>query len=179
VLCLDEFEIIFKHRDQFTEDFFDHMRSMLNIRTLAFVTASWKTLETHSLEGKLTSPFYNIFTVVELKEFTEAETQHFLATYHQRVNFTDIEKKFILSYLEPHPMKLQILCAWVIQNRQRKLAEWALVEEIGNEYGNFWAGTFDPKNLRRAKRWFNLDNIKKLFETIKSGKDIISGSDKK
>ncbi len=66
VLCLDEFEITFKHRDQFPEDFFDHMRALLNIRTLAIVTASRKTLETHSLEGKLTSPFYNLFTVVEL-----------------------------------------------------------------------------------------------------------------
>jgi len=64
VLCLDEFEITFKHRDRFPEDFFDHLRSLLNIRTLAIVTASRKTLETHSLEGKLTSPFYNGFCVV-------------------------------------------------------------------------------------------------------------------
>jgi len=40
VLCLDEFENTFKHREQFTEDFFDHMRSQLNIRKLAFVTAT-------------------------------------------------------------------------------------------------------------------------------------------
>lgn len=175
VLCLDEFEIIFKHRDQFPEDFFDHLRSLLNIRTLAIVTASRKTLETHSLEGNLCSPFYNLFTVVELKEFTEDEAQLFLANYLQRARFSDAEMKFIFSYLDPHPMKLQILCDWTVKNRQRQLAEWALVEEIGKEYSNFWMGTFDTKNLRRTKKWFSLDNIKKLLEVFKTARDGFSG----
>jgi uncharacterized protein len=179
VLCLDEFEIIFKHRDQFPEDFFDHIRSMLNIRTLAFVTASRKTLETHSLEGKLTSPFYNLFTVVELNEFTEAEAQQFLDTYHQRVNFTDDEIEFIISYLDPHPMKLQILCDWLMKNRQKKLADWALVEEIARDHGNFFIGTFEAKNLRRVKKMFSVDNIKKLFEMIKAGRELFSESKEK
>jgi hypothetical protein len=39
------FDEISWRRDQFPEDFFDHLRSMLNIRTLAIVTASQKTLE--------------------------------------------------------------------------------------------------------------------------------------
>lgn len=173
VLCLDEFEITFKHRDQFPEDFFDHMRSLLNIRMLAMVTASRKSLETHSLEGKLTSPFYNLFTVIELKEFTEAEAQQFLTTYHQRVNFTNAEMKFIHSFLNPHPMKLQILCDWVMKNRERRLADWALAEDIAKEYGNFFVGTFNAKNLRRAKKMFTLDYIKKLLDIVKSSKSII------
>lgn len=44
VLCLDEFENTFKHREQFTEDFFDHLRAQLNIRKLAFVTATQQPL---------------------------------------------------------------------------------------------------------------------------------------
>ncbi|MFN0112257.1 MAG: hypothetical protein ACKVZH_25630 [Blastocatellia bacterium] len=40
------------------------MCSLLNIRTLEMVAANRKTLETYSLEGKLTSPFYNEFSVV-------------------------------------------------------------------------------------------------------------------
>ena len=45
-----------KHREQFTEDFFDHLRSQLNIRKLAFVTATQQPLQTLKIEGKLTSP---------------------------------------------------------------------------------------------------------------------------
>jgi len=168
VLCLDEFENTFKHREQFTEDFFDHMRAQLNTRKMAFVTSTQRSLQNLSLEGKLTSPFYNLFTVVELEEFTAAEAQGFLAAYDQRVGFSDEELMFILSNLETHPLKLQILCDWVVKNRQRGLDEDALTEEIAREYGNFLVGRFDPKNFRKAKRLISLDNIKKLLDTIKS-----------
>ena len=168
VLCVDEFENTFKHREQFSEDFFDHMRAQLSTRKMAFVTATQRGLQSLSLEGKLTSPFYNLFTVVELKEFTADETQEFLVFYDQRVDFGDEELMFILSNLETHPLKLQILCDWVVRNRQRRLDKNVLTEEIAREYGNFLVGRFDVKHLRKAKRLISRDNIKKLLEAIKS-----------
>lgn len=168
VFCLDEFENTFKHREQFSEDFFDHMRAQLNTRKMAFVTASQRGLQTLSLEGNLTSPFYNLFTVVELKEFTDDEAQDFLVVYDQRVGFADEELMFILSNLETHPLKLQILCDWVVRNRHRGLDEEALAEEISREYGNFLVGRFDPKKLRKAKRLISGNNITKWLEAIKS-----------
>jgi uncharacterized protein len=168
VFCLDEFENTFKHREQFTEDFFDHLRAQLNTRKMAFVTATQRGLQSLSLEGKLTSPFYNLFTVVELKEFTDDETQDFLVVYDQRVGFADEELMFILSNLETHPLKLQILCDWVVRNRQRGLNEDALTDEIGREYGNFLVGRFDRKKLRKAKRLISQDNIKKLLDAVKA-----------
>lgn len=168
VFCLDEFENTFKHREQFSEDFFNHMRAQLNIRKMAFVTASQSGLQSLSLEGKLTSPFYNLFTVVDLKEFTQSETQEFLVVYDQRVGFADKELMFILSNLETHPLKLQILCDWVVRNRQRGLDEEALSKEIAREYGNFLVGRFDPRKLRKAKRLISRDNVKKLLDAIKS-----------
>jgi len=179
ILCLDEFEITFKHREQFPEDFFDHLRAQLNLCKLACVTATRRSLQALSLEGRLTSPFYNVFTVIELKEFTELEAQQFIAAHHERVSFTDDELKFIFSYLDPHPLKLQILCDWVMKNRQRQLAEWALVEEIGKEYSNFLVGTFDLKQFRKAKKALRPENINKWLETIKTVKNLFSGSDKK
>ena len=175
MLCLDEFENTFKHREQFTEDFFDHLRSQLNIRKLAFVTATQQPLQTLSIEGKLTSPFYTLFTVVELKELTETQAQQFVVAQHEKVQFTDEELKFIFSKLQLQPLKLQILCDWVIRNRQRQLSEWALVKEITKEFENFFVGTFDTKQIRRVKR-MDLDSIKKVLdtikETIKIGKDM-------
>jgi AAA+ ATPase superfamily predicted ATPase len=168
VFCLDEFENTFKHREQFSEDFFDHIRAQLNTRKMAFVTATQRTLQSLSLEGKLTSPFYNLFTVVEVKEFTADEAQEFLVFYDKSVSFSDEELMFILSNVETHPLKLQIVCDWVVRNRERGLDEDALTEEIAREYGNFLVGRFDPKNLRKAKRLISRDNIKKLLDAIKS-----------
>ena len=168
VFCLDEFENTFKHREQFSEDFFDHMRSQLSMRRMAFVTATQRSLQSLSLEGKLTSPFYNLFTVVDVKEFTNGEAQDFIVFYDKSVSFRDEELTFIVSSFETHPLKLQILCDWVVRNRQRGLDEDALAEEIAREYGNFLVGRFDPKKLRKAKRLISRDNIKKFLDTIKS-----------
>lgn len=182
ILCLDEFENAFKHRAEFTEDFFDHMRSQLNLRRLAFVTSTRKGLQDLCLEGRLVSPFYNIFTVVALKELTEEEARGFVEAHRERVNFTESELEFIFSYLNPHPLKLQILCDWVIKNRQQRLRNKELIEEINKEGGNFFVGRYDSRNLRRWKRLgkiFSLDKIKKLFEMIKAGRDIFPGSKEK
>jgi hypothetical protein len=76
-------------------------------------------------------------------------------------------------------MKLQIFCDWMLKNRQKGLSDWALLNEIRKECQWFYPGPFHQSNLRRLKKLFSLDNIKKLFEAIKMGKGIISGSDEK
>ncbi|ETX05511.1 nSTAND1 domain-containing NTPase [Candidatus Entotheonella palauensis] len=176
VLCLDEFENTFKHREQFTEDFFDHMRAQLNIRKLAFVTATQHPLQRLSLEGKLTSPFYTLFTVVELGEFAEADAYKFLVNQNRKAHFTDGEFEFIFNYLQLHPLKLQILCDWVVKNRQRRLPERDLAAEITKEFGNFFVGTFSPRQFLRLKRTVSLSQIKRLLEAVKAGRDLLSDS---
>ena len=57
VLCLDEFEGLFENAAEFNNAFFNHLRTMVNHRRLALVTASKEPLEIYSLEKKLTSPF--------------------------------------------------------------------------------------------------------------------------
>jgi uncharacterized protein len=178
VLCLNEFDATFKHPAEFTDDFFDHLRSQIDHRKFAVVTATRTPLKDLCLKGKLTSPFYNVFTVIELGAFTDEEVRKFLEHHREKVFFTEEEMKFINSHLDPHPLKLQIICDFVIRNREQRLAEWALVEEITKEYGNFFVGAFDPKQFMQAKKWFSLDNLKKVIETIKAIKDFFKGSDK-
>jgi hypothetical protein len=178
VLCLNEFEATFKHPVEFTDDFFDHLRSQIDHRKLAVVTATRTPLQDLCLEGKLTSPFYNVFTVIELGAFTDEEVRKFLEHHREKVFFTEEEMKFINSYLDPHPLKLQILCDFVIRNRERRLAEWALVEDITKEYGRYFVGAYDPKQFRRTKKWFRLDQLRKVFEMVKTIKDAFKGSDK-
>ena len=99
VLCLDEFEALFENPAEFNNAFFNHLRTMVNHRRLALVTASRKTLETYSLEKRLTSPFFNVLSITALGDFTEAEALQFLALHHSTVNFTEDELRFINSWL--------------------------------------------------------------------------------
>jgi len=178
VLCLDEFEATFNHLAEFTNDFFDHLRSQIYHRKFALVTATRTPLQNLCMAGKLTSPFYNVFTVVELGVFTSDEVRQFLEHYREKALFTDEEMTLINSYLDPHPLKLQILCDFVIRNRERRWAEWALVQEIAKEHGNYFVGAYNLKQLRRAGKWLSLDHLKKVFETLKAGRDAFKGSDK-
>jgi hypothetical protein len=169
VLCLNEFDNAIKRREEYTEAFFDHMRAQLEMQRLAFVTTSQKNLQALSLEGRLVSPFYNLFSLIELRGFTETEAGKFVEKYRQQVGFTDDERRLILSSLESigfHPLKLRILCDWVMKNRELGLSDWALAEEIDKEYSNFFVGRFHWKQWRRAKRKITLENIKRLIETF-------------
>jgi AAA+ ATPase superfamily predicted ATPase len=180
ILCLDEFENAFKFPEQFNEAFFDHMRGRLNRRTFAFVTATQSNLYSLCEEGKLTSPFYNIFTVVELGEFTKEETREFIMFYRQRAVLTDDEIRFIESHLDGRqPLKLQIFCDWMLKNRQKRLSKRALIKKVRKECKHYFPGTYDLNKLRRLKRIFSLSNVKKLLEIIKSVKGLFSGSDEK
>jgi hypothetical protein len=181
VLCLNEFENTIKRREEYTEAFFDHMRALLEMRRLAFATSTQKNLQALSMEGQLSSPFYNVFSLTELRGFTEDEARQFVDKYRPLVNFTEDEYRFITSSFDSishHPLKLQILCDWTIRNRDLGLSDWALAEEIAKEYSNLFVGRFDPRQLRRAKRMFSLDNIKRVLDVLKAGKDVISGSKK-
>lgn len=72
--------------------------------------------------------------MTELGDFTEEESLQFLAVHHPQVNFTEVELKFINSYLDPHPLKLQILCDQVLQNRERQWRDQVLIEEVVKVY---------------------------------------------
>ncbi len=175
VLCLDEFEGLFLNVQEFNDVFFNHFRTMVNHRRLALVTASRKTLETYSLEKKLTSPFFNLLSVTELTDFTEAEAEQFIALHHPQVNFTEAELKFINSYLDPHPLKLQILCDQVLQNRERQWRDQVLLEEVVKVYRQFLGGKYELKNLRKMKRYVTLDSISKVFANLKTTRDLFTG----
>ncbi len=102
VLCLDEFETTFKQRDEFGDGFFEHLRSQLELCKFACLTATRDSLQQLRLDGKLTSPFDNIFTKVALGDFTEVEAAEFIAYYDTLVNFSEAERRFIASYFDPH-----------------------------------------------------------------------------
>lgn len=179
VLCLDEFENVFKHQGEFSEDFFDHLRSEMNQRAFGMITASKSSLQTLCLEGKLTSPFYNIFTELPLGGFTESEVQQFIAAYRDVAAFTDAELVFLFNHLEHldgHPLRLQILCDWLVRNRRHGYDDEGLAEAIGREYAQFFPA-FDVKLWHTAKKRFTLTNIGKALGILKDGRELLTGKD--
>lgn len=172
VLCLDEFENAFDHPKEFSNDFFDHMRSQINQGKFAMVTSSRKMLRDLCAQGKLTSPFYNVFTPIPLGLFTEEEANLFINTHHQHVNFSEQELTFVRSYIEPHPMKMQIRCDWVIRNRQKGLSEWALTGEINKETESFFDRKVEPRKLTQ---YLSVDWFAKLLKSLKDARDLITG----
>lgn len=69
VICLDEFEKLLNARN-FSNEFFDVLRHLMSESALAFVIASTHPLSDLVSPDKYTSPFFNIFTIVEIGEFT-------------------------------------------------------------------------------------------------------------
>ena len=150
VLCLDEFErVFFRRRYGFDDSFFDHMRSELGERKMAFVTATERRLRDLSMEGKVTSPFFNVFTVTRLEEFSEVEAADFVTEYSRRVGFDLSERRFLEDRMERHPLKLQIVCDKLIQNRQRtrRLGDAELVSEVEAEIARFFLRRYHPRRM--------------------------------
>jgi hypothetical protein len=118
VLCLDEFEGLFDNPSEFSDKFFNQFRTMCNHQRLVVVTASRLPLEVYSLEKKLTSPFFNIFSITELGDLTPPDIEQFIAHYQAIAQFTPQDLGFINRYVELHPLKLQIFCDMLLQWRE-------------------------------------------------------------
>jgi hypothetical protein len=175
VLCLDEFEGLFENAAEFNNAFFNHLRTMVNHRRLALVTASKEPLEIYSLEKKLTSPFFNLLSVSALGDFTEEEALQFLALHHPQVNFMEAELRFINSYLDLHPLKLQILCDQVLQNRERQWRDDVLIEEVVKVYRQFFGEKGMKKKMHQFKGGITPDSISKVLANLKTARDLFTG----
>lgn len=161
VLLFDEFEELLQHRDAFPEDFFDQMRVLMNNGSLAIVTGSQRPLRDLCLDGKLSSPFYNVFSRIDLEEFTEDEAADFLNADWGIDRFSEDEVTFVVSYPQyRHPLILQIICYWVVENRTKQLPENSLEKEIARDADNYFEhGVFNEARRRKG-------------ELLKGGKEV-------
>ncbi|MBL8091807.1 MAG: AAA family ATPase [Anaerolineales bacterium] len=109
VLLMDEFEHLTQRNNEFKDTFFESLRSLGNNNFAGIITASQKPLQALAQQGKLTSPFFNIFNQIDLANFTDSETQTFLNLGRQSdQKFNDEECKQINKIAGNHPARLQI-----------------------------------------------------------------------
>jgi len=109
VVCLDEFEELTYHRDQFTFECYESWRFLMNQHALAFITASKVPLMDLAQTLGYTSPFFNIFTHLTLGEFTDDEARELIARGAGCDRpFTPREQETLLHLAGRHPYKLQL-----------------------------------------------------------------------
>ncbi len=112
IVMMDEFEII-THNENFEEDFFSFLRSLANSFRVAYVTSSRDELQMMCHNKDISdSPFFNIFSNLPLRPFTEDEARD-LITSPSRREGVPLEQyaDSILDLAGLFPFFLQIACS--------------------------------------------------------------------
>ena len=78
VLCLDEFEVLFKYHSEFDDQFYDHLRSLVDRNVLMLIVTSHKSLDYYREGDSVTSTFFNNGQTYHLDVFTDAEADELL-----------------------------------------------------------------------------------------------------
>ena len=127
VVCLDEFEELTHRREQFTFDFYESLRYLMNQHALAFITASKVPLIDLAQTLGYTSPFFNIFTHLTLGEFTDDEARELLARGADCDRaFTPTEQNELLLLAGKHPYKLQLAGSFLyLAKGESGAVDWA------------------------------------------------------
>ncbi|HJQ32299.1 MAG TPA: AAA family ATPase [Pyrinomonadaceae bacterium] len=139
VLCLDEFEHLRTHRDEFTPDFFLTLRAC-GQRGMSIITASQRPLHELTDTNDPTSPFYNTFPLLRLGPFTPADASDFLNHYRPGIPaFKPDERAAILDFAKGkdsdkhHPLALQIACFNVLESKEAGTSLIAALQKAGDD----------------------------------------------
>lgn len=123
VLLLDEFEQVTRNRN-FDNDFFGGLRALAIHHNLALITSSRQDLVqlTHS-EQVRSSPFFNIFATINLRNFTEQDATDLITRYlnNTGVNFLLSELNIIFAIAGYNPYFLQMACHHLFSAHQQGL----------------------------------------------------------
>ena len=130
ILLMDEFEKLTERTAEFTNSFYDSLRSLGNNNQLGIITTSQHPLRDLAEQKKLTSPFFNIFHQIQLNEFSEAETQAFLERGRQcDQKFTDADCEKITKIAGKHPARLQMTASLVYEAKSSGKINWKSIEK--------------------------------------------------
>jgi hypothetical protein len=122
VFLLDEFEGLSQNQ---TLDlgFYSGLRGFTGNLEVAYVTASRHSLfDLTYTEEVLGSPFFNIFSTIQLGLFNEEEARSLIEepSHSAGMTFSEQTIAFILSLAGNHPLNLQIVCSYAFERQSRK-----------------------------------------------------------
>ena len=165
VLCLDEFEALFKHTQEFNDGFFDNLRSLMNEGEVMLILASHKSLDFYKREYRLTSDFFNLGQVILLEDLEPAEVDELVRLPASTVSglpaalgVSDQQKA--KDWGGRHPCKLQHAASFLYQAAQ-------------GGHGEKWAKQqFDREVERLPKRKQKPDPVRALINLGKLARGI-------
>ena len=112
VFLLDEFEHLPQRKAEFPDGFYETLRSLGNNNIAGLVTASQHSLQALAEQGKLTSPFFNIFHQLDLKEFSASEASLLLERGRNCDHpFSTADCEEILKIAGRRPARLQVVAS--------------------------------------------------------------------
>jgi AAA+ ATPase superfamily predicted ATPase len=122
VFFFDEFDSITQNQN-FDEQFFGRLRHFANAYNVAFVTSSRESLgklcHTETISG---SPFFNIFTKMELQLMNEKEAMALVVepARTQGVHFENREIALVFELAGYHPFYIQIACTHLFELKRKR-----------------------------------------------------------
>lgn len=148
VLCLDEFEALFNHTDQFDDAFYDALRAAIDDQSLMLIVCSAHSLAYYGSRHRLVSRFFNLFATLNLGDFTESEAEALLlqpATPGGQPALGLTDRKLAADLGKHHPFFLQMAAHYVYEAQTRGHDEdWVRRQ--------FAAQAKDHKGLRQTLR---------------------------
>ena len=131
IICLDNIEALFKHPDEFNDDFYDNLRSLMDRSALMLVIASYQKLDVYSRRKNLTSSFFNLGQVIMLEGYTDNEARDLVCLPKTNIPssqsvLNDQEQQIALEWGGTNPYLLQLAGLYLWEARQcNKEINWA------------------------------------------------------
>lgn len=173
VFCLDKFEELFENPQEFNNQFYDNLRSLMDRNALMLVIASYKRLDVYSRQHRLTSSFFNLGSIMSLNGLTEMEATDLVRLPETKVPGTQAalsenRQKIALQLGGRHPYLLQLAgrCLWDAK-QQDETVDWAK-KQFQQEEQRLPQRRFNPRRLMLRLRllfWLPL-NLGKLARGI-------------
>ncbi|MEI7848967.1 MAG: ATP-binding protein [Chloroflexota bacterium] len=130
VFLFDEFEHLPQRKAEFPDGFYETLRSLGNNNIAGLVTASQHSLQGLAEQGKLTSPFFNIFHQLDLKEFNEREAGTLLERGRRCDRpFSQADCKEILKIADRYPARLQLVASLAYEAKANgAMPDWKAIK---------------------------------------------------
>ena len=126
VLCLDDFDSLFDHRNEhqkeFDNGFYDNLRALMDDSALMLVLTTCKELDVYGKEYHFVSSFFNVGHVIKLGEFTKDEAKYLtnlsVNSIEETPALTEEEQKLAKKWGKCHPYLLQLAAYYLWEARQ-------------------------------------------------------------
>ncbi len=123
IICLDNIEALFKKPDDFNDNFYDNLRSLMDKNALMLIIASRENLKVYSRRKKLTSSFFNLGQVIMLEGLTDNEARDLVRLPEtnipkSRAVLNDKEQQIALEWGGKNPYLLQLAGLYLWEEQQ-------------------------------------------------------------